>query len=101
MPQFGNLLLVAIVQVLAGAENFDRRNTRLLDSRQQRYGQPVVDEKVRRECMVHRRLVSFRRAFGARIGSAGKPAVFKLYGGAFALGAYRLHSVAALFQESD
>src|SRR5208283_1010111 len=58
MAEFGDLRLVAIVQVLPRAEYLDRRNAGLLDALQRRAGQPVVDKHVRRKYMVH----SFRSA---------------------------------------
>ena len=53
VAEFGDLRLVAIVQVLARAENLDRGNAGLLDSAEQRRRQPVIDEQVRGEYVIH------------------------------------------------
>ena len=75
MAQFRHLRLVAVVQVLARAEDLHGGNARLLDAAQQRDGQAMIDEQVRRECVVHFVSVSFRRGLGARIGRAFQPPV--------------------------
>src|ERR1700730_6524179 len=53
VAEFGDLGFVRIVQVLPRAENLYRADTRLLDPAEQCHGEPVVDEQVRRQKMIH------------------------------------------------
>jgi hypothetical protein len=47
MAQFGDLSLVAVVEMLAGAKQFHGGNALLLNPRQQRRREPVIYEQVR------------------------------------------------------
>jgi hypothetical protein len=53
VAQFGDLRLVVVVEVLAGAENLDRGDAGLPDPSEQGGGQAVINEYVRRQIVVH------------------------------------------------
>src|SRR5579883_2467998 len=53
VTQFRDLRLIAIVQVLARAEDFHRQNSRLLDAAQQRRSQAMIDKQVRGKYVIH------------------------------------------------
>ncbi len=53
VPQFGDLRFVAIVQMLARAEDLDQRNAGVPDAIQPDGGQAMFDEEMRREGADH------------------------------------------------
>ena len=53
VAQLGDLRAIAIVQVLARAENLHRRDARLMDLIQPDGGQPMIHEQVRRQNVMH------------------------------------------------
>ncbi len=53
VPEIGNLGLIAIIQMLAGAEDLHQRNVRVPDPLQPHGGQAVIREEVRRKGALH------------------------------------------------
>ena len=54
MAEFGDLRLIAIIQVLARAEYFYRGNSGLLNFAEERRRQPVIDEQMSGQYVIHR-----------------------------------------------
>ena len=54
VAQFGDLRLIAIIQVLARAENLYRGDSGVLNFSEQRGCQPVIDEQMRGQYVIHR-----------------------------------------------
>jgi len=75
VAQFRHLRLLAVIQVLARAVDLHGGDARLLDTAQQRDGQAMIDEQVRRECVVHFVSVSFRRGL---VRGSGAPSRYPL-----------------------
>jgi hypothetical protein len=53
VAEFRDLSFIVIIQMLARAKDLDRGDPGLLDSCQQRRSQAMVDEQMRRQCVIH------------------------------------------------
>ena len=77
VAQFGDLRLVAIVQVLARAEDLHGGNSGLLDSARAAPRQPVVDEQVRGQYVIHQVVSVLPRCL--RCAGSGAPSSHPLF----------------------
>ena len=84
MSQLRYLRFVGVIQMLLGAENFNRWDARMQNTFQSGNRQPVVNEIVSGQSVTHE-LVTGCLSIHARIGRTGQPAAFfKLNCGHFA-----------------